>query len=70
MQPTVILVHGAFAESSSWDGVIDRLLEAGHPVVAAANPLRGLPPTPPPSATWPARWTGRWCSSPTPTAAP
>ena len=34
--------HGAFAESSSWDGVIDRLLDAGHPAIAAANPLRGL----------------------------
>jgi pimeloyl-ACP methyl ester carboxylesterase len=42
MKPTVVLVHGAFAESSSWDGVIDPLLEAGHPVIAAANPLRGL----------------------------
>jgi pimeloyl-ACP methyl ester carboxylesterase len=42
MRPTIILVHGAFAESSSWDGVIDRLLDAGHPVIAAANPLRGL----------------------------
>jgi pimeloyl-ACP methyl ester carboxylesterase len=42
MPPTIILVHGAFAESSSWDGVIDRLLEAGHPVIAAANPLRGV----------------------------
>jgi pimeloyl-ACP methyl ester carboxylesterase len=40
--PTVILVHGAFAESSSWDAVIDPLLDAGHPVIAAANPLRGL----------------------------
>ncbi len=42
MQPTIVLVHGAFAESSSWDAVIDRLLDAGHPVIAAANPLRGL----------------------------
>jgi pimeloyl-ACP methyl ester carboxylesterase len=42
MPPTIVLVHGAFAESSSWDGVIDPLLEAGHPVIAAANPLRGL----------------------------
>ena len=41
-RPTVVLVHGAFAESSSWDGVIDRLLDAGHPAIAAANPLRGL----------------------------
>jgi pimeloyl-ACP methyl ester carboxylesterase len=42
MKPTIVLVHGAFAESSSWDGVIDPLLEADHPVIAAANPLRGL----------------------------
>jgi pimeloyl-ACP methyl ester carboxylesterase len=42
MKPTVVLVHGAFAESTSWDRVIDRLREADLPVVAAANPLRGL----------------------------
>jgi pimeloyl-ACP methyl ester carboxylesterase len=42
MKPTIVLVHGAFAESSSWDGVIDPLLEAGDPVIAAANPLRDL----------------------------
>ena len=42
MKPTTVLVHGAFAESSSWEGVIDPLLDAGHPVIAAANPLRGL----------------------------
>ena len=42
MRPTVVLVHGAFAESASWDRVIDHLLDAGHPVIAVANPLRGL----------------------------
>jgi pimeloyl-ACP methyl ester carboxylesterase len=42
MKSTVVLVHGAFAESSSWDGVIDGLLETDLPVVAVANPLRGL----------------------------
>ena len=42
MRPTIVLVHGAFAESSSWDQVIDRLLDAGHQVIAVANPLRGL----------------------------
>jgi len=42
MRPTIVLVHGAFAESSSWDGVIDPLVDAGHPVIAAANPLRGV----------------------------
>ena len=42
MSPTIVLVHGAFAESSSWDRVIDPLRSAGHTVIAAANPLRGL----------------------------
>src|SRR4051812_2515885 len=42
MRPTIVLVHGAFAESASWDRVIDPLMEHGHAVVAAANPLRGL----------------------------
>lgn len=41
-KPTVVLVHGAFADSSSFDGVVDRLQKDGYPVVAAANPLRGL----------------------------
>ncbi|GAA3794530.1 alpha/beta fold hydrolase [Streptomyces chiangmaiensis] len=39
---TVVLVHGAFADSSSWNGVIERLQHDGYPVVAPANPLRGL----------------------------
>src|SRR4051794_39488560 len=42
MPPTIVLVHGAFAESASWDRVIDLVQAAGHPVIAAANPLRGL----------------------------
>lgn len=41
-RPTIVLVHGAFAESSSWNGVIDMLTRDGYPVVAAANPLRGV----------------------------
>ncbi|WP_217146074.1 alpha/beta fold hydrolase [Streptomyces sp. AC627_RSS907] len=41
-KPTVVLVHGAFADSSSWNGVIGQLKRAGYPVLAAANPLRGL----------------------------
>jgi pimeloyl-ACP methyl ester carboxylesterase len=40
--PTVVLVHGAFADSSSWSGVIERLQAAGVPVIAPANPLRGV----------------------------
>jgi pimeloyl-ACP methyl ester carboxylesterase len=39
---TVVLVHGAFADSSSWNGVIERLQANGVPVIAAANPLRGI----------------------------
>lgn len=42
MLPTIVLVHGAFAESASWDGVVAPLLDAGHDVIAAPNPLRGL----------------------------
>jgi pimeloyl-ACP methyl ester carboxylesterase len=42
MPTTIVLVHGAFAESASWNGVIDPLVAAGHRVIAAANPLRGL----------------------------
>lgn len=41
-RPTVVLVHGAFAESASWDGVVARLLAKSYPVVAVANPLRGV----------------------------
>jgi pimeloyl-ACP methyl ester carboxylesterase len=41
-RPTIVLVHGAFADSASWSGVIERLRQRGYPVVAAANPLRGL----------------------------
>jgi pimeloyl-ACP methyl ester carboxylesterase len=40
--PTVVLVHGAFADSSSWNGVIERLQATGVEVTAAANPLRGI----------------------------
>ena len=41
-QPTVVLVHGAFAESASWNGVIRRLQEEGYTAIAAANPLRSV----------------------------
>jgi pimeloyl-ACP methyl ester carboxylesterase len=42
LRPTIVLVHGAFAESASWDRVIDPLVAEGHRVIAAANPLRSL----------------------------
>jgi pimeloyl-ACP methyl ester carboxylesterase len=40
--PTVVLVHGAFADASSWSGVVERLQAKGISVTAPANPLRGL----------------------------
>jgi pimeloyl-ACP methyl ester carboxylesterase len=40
--PTIVLVHGGFADASSWNGVIDRLQGAGLTTLAPANPLRGL----------------------------
>jgi pimeloyl-ACP methyl ester carboxylesterase len=40
--PTVVLVHGAFADASSWNGVIERLQAKGVEVTAPANPLRGI----------------------------
>ena len=43
---TVVLVHGAFADSSSWDGVIERLQAAGTHVTAATNPCAASPTAP------------------------
>lgn len=40
--PTVVLIHGAFADGSSWSAVVQRLLRQGHRVLAPALPLRGL----------------------------
>ncbi|WP_030671314.1 alpha/beta fold hydrolase [Streptomyces sp. NRRL B-1347] len=40
--PTVVLVHGAFADSACWLGVISELRGHGIPVLAPPNPLRGL----------------------------
>ena len=41
-KPTIVLVHGAFAESASWNGVIALLEKDGYTVIAAANPLRSV----------------------------
>ncbi|MFD6534592.1 alpha/beta fold hydrolase [Streptomyces sp. NPDC060184] len=41
VKPTIVLEHGAFADASSWNGVVSALRADGYPVVAAANPLRG-----------------------------
>jgi pimeloyl-ACP methyl ester carboxylesterase len=41
-RPTIVLVHGAFADASSWNGVIERLQQQGYTVIAPPNPLRGV----------------------------
>ncbi|MET7991914.1 alpha/beta hydrolase [Amycolatopsis sp. NPDC005232] len=41
-KPTIVLVHGAFADTSSWNGEITRLEQRGYNVIAAATPLRGV----------------------------
>ena len=41
-QATVVLVHGAFADSSGWNEVVERLQPEGVQVTAASNPLRGI----------------------------
>jgi alpha-beta hydrolase superfamily lysophospholipase len=38
---TIVLVHGAFADPSSWNRVTERLHKEGHTVIAPANP-RGI----------------------------
>jgi pimeloyl-ACP methyl ester carboxylesterase len=41
-KPTIVLVHGAWADASSWSAVVLRLQAAGYRVAAPPNPLRGL----------------------------
>lgn len=41
-KPTIVLVHGAFADSSSWNGVITNLQQDGYKTIAVANPLRSV----------------------------
>src|SRR5690606_9352611 len=41
-KPTIVLVHGAFADASGWNGVIARLNQDGYQAIATANPLRTL----------------------------
>lgn len=42
VKPTIVLVHGAFADSSSWNGVIINLQKDGYKTVTVANPLRSV----------------------------
>jgi pimeloyl-ACP methyl ester carboxylesterase len=41
-KPTIVLIHGAFADASSWSAVVQRLQQRGYTVIAPPNPLRGL----------------------------
>ena len=41
-KPTIVLVHGGWADASSWDKVARRLQDHGYTVIAPANPLRGV----------------------------
>jgi pimeloyl-ACP methyl ester carboxylesterase len=61
--PTVVLVHGAWADGSSWQRVIPLLLAADVAVVAVQNPTTSLADD---VAATAARWLrsmGRWCWS-------
>jgi len=42
-KPTVVLVHGGYADSSCWNGVVQELQGSGYPTIAGSNPLRGIP---------------------------
>ena len=42
-KPTIVLVHGAFADASIWQRVYHRLARDGETVLAPPNPLRGIP---------------------------
>ena len=67
-KPTVVLVHGAFADASGWTQVIDGLQRRGYPVLAPANPLRGVATDAAYLENVLARSRARSCSSDTPTA--
>ncbi len=43
VKPTIVLVHGGYADSSCWNDVIARLQRDGYPTIAGSNPLRGIP---------------------------
>ncbi|GAA1568042.1 alpha/beta hydrolase [Dactylosporangium maewongense] len=43
IKPTVVLVHGGYADSSCWNAVIADLQRRGYPTIAGSNPLRGIP---------------------------
>jgi pimeloyl-ACP methyl ester carboxylesterase len=42
-KPTIVLVHGGYADSSCWNGTIQVLQDKGYTTIAGSNPLRGIP---------------------------
>ena len=68
-KPTIVLVHGAFADASGWNGVTERLQDAGYTVLAPANPLRGVSADAAYLKNVLSHVRARSCSSATPTAA-
>src|ERR1700730_13690895 len=42
-KPTIVLVHGGYADSSCWNATIQELQHMGYPTIAGSNPLRGIP---------------------------
>ena len=43
VKPTIVLVHGGYADSSCWNDVLAGLQDAGYPTICGSNPLRGIP---------------------------
>lgn len=43
VKPTIVLVHGGYADSSCWNAVIQKLQRKGYTTIAGSNPLRGIP---------------------------
>ena len=68
-KPTIVLVHGAWADASGWDDEIRTLQRRGYTTIAPANPLRGLTADAQYLAASCRRSKGRSCSSAIPTAA-
>jgi dienelactone hydrolase len=67
-RPTVVLVHGAFADASSWNAVIERLHADGVQVSAPQSHYAESPSTPPTSPAYSSRFQARSSPSATPTA--
>jgi dienelactone hydrolase len=68
-RPTVVLVHGGFADASSWNDVVERLQAEGVQVTAPRIHYAASPSTPPTSPAFSTRSPARSSPSATPTAA-